>query len=256
MPTIAHRASVLQAHNTTPANGRIPLRSRPIAPVRFGPFGVLVLMLALLAGCTNFPSIPLLGREEPDVVPGVVPPGERVAELRRLREEAGTTSAEQKEEIAGRLAAQIAQETDASIRVEIVRTLAAYPTDQGRRILRHAMEDMDRQVRIAACEAWGQVRDAEAVRLLGEALADDPDIDVRLAAAKALGKTRHSDAAGALAPALADTDPAMQYRATLSLRRITGKDLGTVAAWRRHLHQSYTPEARPSAVAERPYSTR
>ncbi len=225
-----------------------------MAPFRFGLFSVLVLMITLVAGCTNFPSIPLLGREEPDVVPGVVPPGERLTELRRLREEAGTASAEHKEQIAARLAAQIAQETDASIRVEIVRTLAAYPTDQGRRILRHAMEDMDRQVRIAACESWGHISDPEAVRLLGEALTDDPDIDVRLAAAKALGKMRHPDAAAALAPALADADPAMQYRATLSLRHVTGKDLGTVAAWRQHLHQSYTPEARPSAVAERPHS--
>lgn len=224
-----------------------------MAPFRFGLFSVLVLMMTLVAGCTNFPSIPLLGREEPDVVPGVVPPGERLTEFRRLREEAGAASAEQKEQIAARLAAQIAQETDASIRVEIVRTLAAYPTDQGRRILRHAMEDMDRQVRIAACEAWGQVRDAEAVRLLGEALTDDPDIDVRLAAAKALGKTGHPDAAGALAPALADADPAMQYRATLSLRQVTGKNFGTIAAWRQYLHQGNTPESRPAAVADRPW---
>ncbi|MDY0165691.1 MAG: HEAT repeat domain-containing protein [Thermoguttaceae bacterium] len=227
MPTVAHRACALS---------------------------VWGLAVALIAGCSSFPSVPFFGREEPDVVPGVVPPGERVTELRKLREEAGKTTAEQKEQVAARLAGQIAQETDASLRAEIVRTLAAYPTDQGRRIMRHAMEDRDRQVRIAACEAWGQLRDSEAVRLLGEALSDDSDIDVRLAAAKALGKTGHPEAAAALAPALADSDPAMQYRATLSLRQATGKDMGTVAAWRRHLNQAYTPEARPSAVAERPHS--
>ncbi len=200
------------------------------------------------------PSVPLLGGEEPDVVPGVVPPGERVAELRRLRESAGSASAPQREQTVARLARQIAEETDAAIRAEIVRTLAVYPTDQAKRILRHAMEDVDRAVRIAACEAWGQMGDPEAVRVLGEALRDDADIDVRLAAAKALGRIDDPAAATALAPALADTDPAMQYRATLSLRKITGEDLGTIAAWRQYLEQSYTPESRPSAVAERPHT--
>lgn len=209
-------------------------------------------MVALLAGCESLPSVPLLGWEEPDVVPGVVPPGERVAELRRLREAAGSASAPQREQTVARLAGQITEETDAAIRAEIVRTLAVYPTDQAKRILRHAMEDVDRGVRIAACEAWGQTGDPEAVRLLGDVLRDDADIDVRLAAAKALGRIDDPAAAAALAPALADTDPAMQYRATLSLRKVTGKDLGTIADWRQYLEQSYTPESRPSAVAERP----
>jgi HEAT repeat protein len=207
-----------------------------------------------MAGCTSFPSVPFFGKEEPDVVPGVVAPGERVAELQKLREEAGSASDEQKQQVTARLAGQMTQETDASLRAEIVRTLAVYPTDQGRRILRHALDDTDRQVRIAACEAWAKTREPEAVRLLGDVLTDDADIDVRLAAAKALGQVDHPDAAAALAPALADADPAMQYRATLSLRHATGKDLGTVAAWRRHLNQAYTPDARPSAVAERPNS--
>ncbi len=204
-----------------------------------------------MAGCTSFPSVPWLW-EEPDVVPGVVPPGERVAELRKLREEAGSASAAQREQVAARLAGQITEETDAALRAEIVRTLAGYPTDQGKRVLRNAMDDVDRQVRMAACEAWGQIPDPEAVRLLGEALQNDSDIDVRLAAAKALGRTSDPGAAAALAPALADTDPAMQYRATLSLRQVTGKNFSTIAAWRQYLHQSYTPESRPSAVAERP----
>lgn len=201
------------------------------------------------------PSIPMLGREKPDVVPGVVPPSQRMTELQKLREGAGAMSPEQKAGVAAQLADQIAKETDASIRADIVRTLADYPSDQGRRILRSALQDADRNVRLAACEAWGQARGSEAVELLGEALTSDSDVDVRLAAAKALGQTGDPAAAAALAPALADSDPAMQYRATISLRQVTGKDLGTVAAWRNHLHQAAAPDSRPTAVAERPRAT-
>ena len=227
----------------------------PTVAYRACALSVLGLLVAVAAGCSSMPSIPMLGREKPDVVPGVTPPSERVSELRKLREGAASATAEQKEQVASRLAGQIPQETDPSLRAEIVRTLAEYPTDQGRRILRGALQDTDRHVRLVACEAWGQVRGPEAVELLGEALTSDSDVDVRLAAAKALGQTGDPAAAAALAPALADSDPAMQYRATISLRQVTGQDLGTVAAWRRHLDQAITPESRPTAVAERPRAT-
>jgi len=216
---------------------------------------VLGLTVVLTAGCTSFPSIPFLGAEKPDVVPGVVPPSSRIAELRALRKAAGSASAEQREQVSARLAEQIAQETDASLRAETVRTLAVYPTDQGKRILRQALEDADRQVRMAACEAWAETGDPEAIRLLGKVLRDDADIDVRLTAAKALGATGHPTAAAALAPALSDTDPAMQYRATISLRQVTGENFHTIAAWQRYLEQAHTPDARPSSVAERPRPT-
>ena len=208
--------------------------------------------VVVMTGCASLSSVPLVGREAPEIVPGVVAPSERIAELRRLRDEAGSASPEEKQRVAAELAGQLAKEPDGSLRAEIVRTLAVYPTDVAMRILRHAIEDADVQVRIAVCEAWAQIGDAEAVRLLGATLDGDPDVDVRLAAAKALGRTGNPDAALALAPALADSDPAMQYRATLSLRRVTGKDFGTIAAWQQHLNRAYTPESRPHAVAERP----
>ncbi len=220
---------------------------------RFSVLSVLGFIFVVGAGCANLPPIPILGWEEPDVVPGIVPPGERMAALHKLRQEADRASAEQKEQVAAGLAEQIVQESDAALRAEIVRTLAVYPTDQGKRILRHALEDVDPQVRMAACEAWGKMSDPEAVALLGETLQTDTDTDVRLAAAKALGRMRAPAAAAALAPALSDADPAMQYRATLSLRQVTGKNLGTVAAWRQYVQQARTPESRPSAVADRPW---
>ncbi len=110
------------------------------------------------------------------------------------------------------------------------------------------MSDADTHVRVAACEAWGKRGDAEAVKLLAEALRSDVDADVRLAAAKALGETKNPEAVAALGEALSDADPAMQYRAVLSLERVTGKDLGNdVSRWQQYVKGEHEPAAGPVA---------
>ena len=76
------------------------------------------------------------------------------------------------------------------------------------------------------------------------------DADVRLAAAKALGETKNREAVAALGEALDDSDPAMQYRAVLSLKQVTGKDLGNdVNRWQQYV-KGEPPEPTPS-LAER-----
>ena len=93
--------------------------------------------------------------------------------------------------------------------------------------------------------------DAQAVKLLSEALRSDVDADVRLAAAKALGETKNPAAVAALGEALTDADPAMQYRAVLSLKKVTGKDLGNdVDRWQQYV-KGEQPE--PTPVAGRAY---
>ena len=80
--------------------------------------------------------------------------------------------------------------------------------------------------------------------LLSEALRSDVDADVRLAAAEALGETKNPAAVAALGEALSDSDPAMQYRAVLSLQQATGKDFGTsVERW-----QQYVKQQRPQGA--------
>jgi HEAT repeat protein len=85
--------------------------------------------------------------------------------------------------------------------------------------------------------------------LLAGALSGDVDADVRLAAAKALGETKGPEAAKALGEALNDADPAMQYRAVLSLKKVTGKDLGNdVNRWQQYVKGEPAP---PPTLAER-----
>jgi HEAT repeat protein len=197
------------------------------------------------AGCADLdilPSwVPFQGPVS-DQLPGVVTPAERITELRKLSEASVSATAEEKQRISQQLVESIRIEKDPLIRVEIIRALGRYPGPAADAILKAALSDADTHVRVAACEAWGKRGDDQAVKLLSEALRSDVDADVRLAAAKALGETKTPEAVAALGEALNDADPAMQYRAVLSLEQVTGKDLGTdVNRWRQYLKGEHEP---------------
>jgi HEAT repeat protein len=211
------------------------------------------LAAVMVAGCADLdilPSwMPFQGPAS-DQVPGVVAPSERIVEYRKLSDKAAQCSVEERQRISQQLVASIRTEKDPLIRVEIIRVLGRYPDPVADAILKAALSDADTHVREAACEAWGHHADAQAVKLLAEALRSDVDADVRLAAAKALGETRNKEAVVPLGEALNDSDPAMQYRAVLSLKRVTGKDLGNdVNRWQQYV-KGELPETSPS-LAER-----
>jgi len=222
----------------------MPKSSNPLL-YAFVPF-----TLAFLLGCQSAEWYDLVG-EPPDVVPGVTPPSVRIEQLRQLADEAASRTPEQREKVAQELSGEIVHEKDAMIRAHIVRTLASYPTETGRAVMRRALRDPDRLVRMAACDAWGQVGDSEAVERLGKTLERDADVDVRLAAVRALGRTREPSAVAALGGALDDKDPAMQYRAMESLAELTGENLDSVSEWRQYVASGRRPERQPTSVAER-----
>jgi HEAT repeat protein len=198
------------------------------------------------AGCASW-------RDKKDRLPGVIPPAERTVALRKLAEEARSADAARKQKIAEDLAQQIRQEGDPLMRAEIVRTLGECPGPTADNILRAATGDPEADVRVAACEAWGKPGHAGAATALAGLVSGDTDKDVRLAAARALGQSRDPAAIVALGGALEDKDPAMQYRAVLSLRAVTGQNLGNdVNRWREYVKSGTAkPLAEPSSIAER-----
>lgn len=206
-----------------------------------------------VAGCAEMDFLPSwMPFQEPvsDQMAGVVSPAERIAELRELSAKAAKCSPDERLGVSERLARSIRNEQDPLIRLEIIRALGSYPGPTADAILKAALSDVDVQVRIAACESWGRRDDDGAVKLLVESLRSDVDIDVRLAAAKALGETRNPAAVEALGESLEDSDPAMQYRAVLSLQQATGKNLGNdVYRWQQYV-KGEIPEPKPT-LAER-----
>jgi HEAT repeat protein len=214
---------------------------------------ILLLLCGLAAvtavGCADLdvlPSwVPFQGPAS-DKLPGVKTPAERIVELRALSDKAAGGSAEEKQRISQQLVESIRTEKDPLIRIEIIRALGRYPGPAADAILKAALGDADTHVRVAACEAWGRHGDAQAVKLLSDALRTDVDADVRLAAAKALGETKNRESVAALGEALNDSDPAMQYRAVLSLEQVTGKSLGEdVNRWQQYV-KGELPASTPS----------
>lgn len=181
-----------------------------------------------------------------DVVPGLVPPHEQIATLRRQRDTARSLSPADASRLSSELAGRCAEEDDPLLRAEIVKTLGALGTGESRATLRAALQDSNSDVRVAACQAWGSIADEEAVSELARVLLSDVDEQVRFAAAKALGRTRGPQSTAALGSVLEDRDPAMQYIAMESLRKSTGENFGRDArTWR-----DYVRGETPTQVAD------
>ncbi|MFH1267133.1 MAG: HEAT repeat domain-containing protein [Planctomycetota bacterium] len=192
-------------------------------------------------------------RQTSDTVPGIRPPAERVAVLRKMGKKAAWAKPEEQERISGELASAFRGEPDPLVRAEIVRAISRYPTVAAASVLEVAVDDSDADVRLIACEAWGRRGGPEAVAKLSEALASDVDPDVRLMAARGLGKAGESGAVAPLGEALEDRDPAMQYVAVESLREVTGEDFDNdVNQWRQYVKgEEPTPSQPPVSIAER-----
>jgi len=211
--------------------------------------GILAL---LLPGCADMPAwVPFQGARSDDL-PGVVTPAAKIAQLKNLSSEAAKSDQDSRHRVVGQLVTAIRSETDSLIRAEIIRTLGDYPDPAADPVLKAAIDDPDADVRIAACEAWGKRGNAQAAELLVPILSSDVSQDVRLAAARALGKIKDPQAVAALGEALTDSDPAMQYRAVLSLKEVTGQDLGNnVDRWREYVKEGHPLPAHPTSMAER-----
>jgi HEAT repeat protein len=211
----------------------------------------ILLLVGLCLGTSGCKAAWPWGGKVSDSVPGITPPRERIAELRKMGKQAASASPEQREQIAAQVAAAYPREPDPLVRLEMVRTLGACPGPTAEATLREAAKDKDADVRVAVCRALGKQPGTTASEVLRERLASDSDIDVRLAAAEALGSIRDPSSVAALGTALEDRDPAMQYQAVKSLRRVAPVDLGNdVDRWRQYVKDGSIAPAKPFSLAE------
>lgn len=186
-------------------------------------------------------------KEEPAVK--VKTSAERIKILRELAKRAPNMSPSEQQRASEEIANALGKgnEDDILVRAQMLRTIAVFPTAQAGRTLTAGLKDEDRDVRVACCEAWGQRGGEDAVRLMAETLGSDADVDVRLAAARSLGVLKDPKAIQALGAALDDLNPAIQYRAIESLRKISGKSYIDIKDWRQFA-QGRPPEE-PSIAA-------
>ena len=158
---------------------------------------------------------------------------QRVEEVTELAATARREGSPQEEAFTAELVRTMLAEHDPRVRVKVLEVAATFETPSALSVCRGALEDPDTMVRMAACDAWAERGGDEAVRLLSHRYQTDTDIDVRLQAVRMLGAVKEEAAIPALARALEDPDPAVQFRAVASLKKVSGRDLGEdVNRWR------------------------
>lgn len=177
---------------------------------------------------------------------------DKLEELVALRAAATRLSAAEQQKKSAELLQYFQNERNPTLASAMVRTIAAFPTPESSEALRLASNHSDPDVRVAACDGWGRKGGAEALETLARMLGSDTDADVRIAAARDLENFRDPGAVQALGLALESNDPALQFRAVSSLKRVTGKDYGdSVPAWREYVQSGQVKPADAPSFAER-----
>lgn len=217
--------------------------------------GILLVLVIGLTGCASNGAIvdPIIwwDKDDPaDFAKYGPTPTQRIEQLQELGSRAGELSQEKRSEEAGKIAKVLADEHNAMIRVEMLRTLARLNTPEAFDSIKSALFDPDSDVRRMAVVSLAETQNPDAIALLGDVLIRDRDHDVRLTAATALGRYSSEGAKQALVPALDARDPAMRYAAIESLKKTSSVDYkGDTAKWREYANGG-NPDPPPFSIAE------
>lgn len=176
----------------------------------------------------------------------------RLTELDSLRGRIPRMEPAEQQRVAQDLSARLRNESNPLLRTGLVRTLAVCPSPAASESLRMALNDSDRDVRMTAVRAWQRRGGPEALNALAGVLGSDTDFDVRVEATTALADFRDPVAVSALAIALDDPNPALQYRAIQSLKRVSDRDFGdNLTAWREFARGGNPPAPEQPSLVER-----
>ncbi len=179
-------------------------------------------------------------------------PAMRIDTVKQFASRADGTDSQEQREYTDQLARQIQIEPDPIVREAIIRATGQFGTPLAYQIIEAGLRDESPQVRIACCQQLGQRAQVRSVSSLAAVLRDDEETDVRLAATEALGKIKDPTAIAAVAIALDDRDPALQFVGVQSMQSLTGKHYGgDVKAWRQVAAGESPPEPKPPSIAER-----
>jgi len=111
----------------------------------------------------------------------------------------------------------LTKDSSVSVRLAAVRSLAALGNRVGLRALTDALEDSDPEVRCAAAQALGDLKQTMSGVALAKALQKDVSLDVRVAAAGSLGRTESRAAVEPLVTGLADKEPRVRLACAKAL---------------------------------------
>lgn len=176
----------------------------------------------------------------------------RMEELAAIRGRGASLPESERERLAQEIFDVFREEPSSAMRSELARTLAYLPCPAAQSGLGAALVDDDSDVRIAACQGLGRLRNEESLALLAKTVESDEQLDVRMAAVRGLGSYQDPAALAALGVALEDANPAIQKAAIDSLAASTGRDYGnSVPAWKEYLAGGNPTKPPGPTLAER-----
>jgi hypothetical protein len=137
------------------------------------------------------------------------------------------------------------------VRAVIIHSLGELGDPRAREVVTQAVNDPEPVIRVEGCRALGKVGAAQDATVLARIMMVDALEDCRIAAIEGLGSLKSADPRilQILVDGMDHEDPAIRLECLTTLRKITGKDLGTdPAAWKREiLPASNTTGAQPPA---------
>ncbi|WP_145419035.1 HEAT repeat domain-containing protein [Planctomycetes bacterium K23_9] len=120
-------------------------------------------------------------------------------------------------------------------------------------LIEKGLKDDSIKVRMEACRALGNRREAQAASLLASTYGSETELDVQHAALAALANHKGQVPLNSLRIALNDRNPATQSLAMQSLRGVTGKDFGQRPdAWLKAIGGSESSTTSPSGIGAPP----
>ena len=147
-----------------------------------------------------------------------------------------------------------------AIRAVMVRSLGDLGDRRARNIIARVINDANTEaiIKVEACRALGKVGRPEDATLLARVMTVDNLEDCRIAAIEGIGSLKTADPriAQMLTEGMEHDDPAIRLACYRSLRKITGKDLGSnPAAWRRDMQPQPGSAGQPGAPPQTEPST-
>jgi HEAT repeat protein len=166
-------------------------------------------------------------------------------------------SANEREQAARELSGKALQNPILLTRLQAIRVLGQLDCETTHETLATLSRDPNTDVRLAVIQSWEKMPATVAVPALQGLIANDTNVDVRLAATRALGEYPGEQSLRALNLALTDRDPAIQLRATESLEKVSGRELGrNVKQWQEYVAQTIGDTPAAQTAGETPEQKR
>ncbi|MFO0890471.1 MAG: HEAT repeat domain-containing protein [Isosphaeraceae bacterium] len=209
----------------------------------------LLLLAGLAAGCSNFigtTARSFLGhvRNNPD-------PNVRFLAYSKLGSPDVYDTPEQKDEAVRTLIEKFSSGREpVATKAMICRSLGELRDPRARELMVKAVSSPEPVIKIEACRALGKVGRPEDATVLAQVMSLDNLEDARVAAIDGLAELKTSDPRihRLLIDGMEHDDPAIRLASLNTLRKISGKDLGTdVGAWRKELRPEPGPERQGAA---------